>query len=228
MFTLTGNSSVLTSTTQHAMELGNKDDWECALVSFNAYNSIPNVEEGVNNVFVYGEKKKKIHLPEGSYEINDINEYIKSHLEKGEKIEIIANNNTLKCEIKSNQQIDFTAPTSIASLLGFDHEILPPNKRHASPHPVSIMKVNAILIDCNIARGSFINGVEGHTLFQFSPNVAPGFKIEKTLENRIYMPVNTDRIQVITVRILDQEGRLINFRGETITVGIHVRRKRWV
>lgn len=208
------------------MELGDRGDWEVALASFSTYNSIPNIEEGVNNILAYGVAGKQIRFPEGSYEIDDIDSYIKSQLARGEKIDIIANNNTLKCEIVTNQRIDFTSAASIGPLLGFDAVVLEPTKRHASAHPVSIMKVNTILVECNIARGSYINGVEGHTLFQFSPNVAPGFKIEKTLENRIYMPVNTDRIQDITVRILDQEGRLVNFRGETITVGVHVQRRR--
>lgn len=208
------------------LELGdNSDDWEIGLLSLSTYNSIPNVEEGVNNVFAYGQKRK-ITIPEGSYEIDDINNYIKSHLAKDEKISFYANNNTLKCEINTNQKIDFTAPDSIGRLLGFDPVVLAANKTHTSQHPVSIISVNSIRVDCNIARGSYNNGVEGHTLYEFYPAVAPGFKIVEAPPFVTYLPVNTNRISNITLQILDQEGRPINFRGEEVTVRLELRRRR--
>lgn len=66
---------------------------------------------------------KKIELPTGSYEVTDISTYINDYLEKkyeNIKIDIKANNNTLKSEIFSNVIIDFEKPNSLASILGFE------------------------------------------------------------------------------------------------------------
>ena len=58
----------------------------------------------------------------------------------------------------------------------------------------------------------------------FSPNVAPGYRIVRNVENPIYLPVNKTQINNITVLLFDQGNNLLNFRGETITIRFHLRR----
>ncbi|WP_221935999.1 hypothetical protein, partial [Klebsiella pneumoniae] len=50
--------------------------WELGLLELVTYNSIPNVETNVNDKFYYGQKE--ITIPEGAYEIGDIEKYVKS------------------------------------------------------------------------------------------------------------------------------------------------------
>lgn len=207
------------------IELGNGDDWEIGLVNLCTYNSIPNVEKGENDLFIFD--GEEIVIPEGSYEISDIERYIKSKIKKkiGQGVSIIANNNTLKCEIKTTGEIDFTKPNSIGRMLGFGKVKLTPGEKHISQDPITIIRVNSVRVDCNIARGSYTNGVEGHTIHEFFPSVAPGFKIVESPPTIIYTPVNTNCIQNITIKLVDQDGRIINFREETITIRLHLRRK---
>lgn len=50
-----------------------------------------------------------------------------------------------------------------------------------------------------------------------------GYKIVEVPANVIYLPVNAKRLSSITLKITDQEGNLVNFRGETITIRLHLK-----
>lgn len=227
MFCLSGKGPVLKCDIFPPIELNNNEKWELGLIDFMTYNSIPNIEEGVNNVLYFG-NNEKIELPTGSYEVSDISTYINEYLDKNNKnikIDIKANNNTLKSEIVSNVIIDFTKLNSLAPILGFEERKLEPNILHSSVLPVSIVQVEAIRIVCNIVSGSFVNGIEDHIIHEFYPTVPPGFKIVEIPTNVIYLPLNTTKIYNITVRLEDQTGKLINFRDEIITLRLHLKKR---
>jgi hypothetical protein len=172
--------------------------YEIGLTNFSVNNAIPNVDEK-NNKFHYGDKDEVIEIPVGSYEIADINKYLKTILtnktSKEEKDKIYlhlqANFNTLKCEIKCNKTIDFSKRNSIGQLLGFERRELTRNKLHMSHFPVDIMRVNMIRIECNIATNSYRNGQPVHIIHSFYPTDPPGYKIVESPRNVIYLPINT-------------------------------------
>ncbi|CAH1106673.1 unnamed protein product [Psylliodes chrysocephalus] len=134
------------------------------------------------------------------------------------------NHNTLKCEIKSNKTIHFEKPKSIASLLGFEKKKLSAFQTHESKYPININKVNSICIDCNIVRNSYNNNKSVHTVHMFFPRVPPGYKIIQVPTNVIYLPINTKYIDEIVIKIVDQDGNLINFKQEVVTVRLHLRK----
>ena len=102
------------------------------------------------------------------------------------------------------------------------------NERHISEHPVDILKVNAIKVDCNLTTGSYNNGDLGHTIHEFFPAVGAGYKIIESPQNIIYLPIiKTPEINRIIVSLVDQDGDLINFREEVITVRLHLK-ERWL
>lgn len=219
---LTGKSSILSANYFPPITLAS--DYECALIDFHSYNSIPNVDYD-NNLFHIGDGV--LEIPVGSYELEDIVDYIKMaygrHL-KNRTLEIIANNNTLQIEIfSSHDDIDFNQERSIGSLFGFKKEVLIANKRHTSNLPVNILKVNVIQVQCNITSGSYMNNLPVHTIHEFAINVSPGYKLDEIPKNLIYLPVNVKEISSLKVLIVDQEDRLINFRGEEITLRLHLR-----
>src|SRR5436190_24138417 len=93
----------------------------------------------------------------GSYEVDNINNFLSTKLETGTQLEITANNNTLKCEIKSNKEIDFHPSDSLGSILGFKPQKLKANILHESDNPVSIIEVNAVCIECSLTTNSYSN-----------------------------------------------------------------------
>lgn len=241
---LSGNQSVITA--DYFPPLVLTGCYECGLVELQTFNSIPNIDH-TNNKFHYGDDGDYVELPTGSYEIDDIsttiqdlinekpptffsiipNDYEKTIEEYTTNnhmfVSIVPNNNTLKCSLKSTKIIHFDKTDSIGSVLGFTKRKLTPNLKHESDIPVNILKVNSVRIECSITSNSYINSQRVHTIHEFYPNVAPGYKIIELPNTIIYLPVAVPSIDNITIRIVDQNGELINFRGETISIRLHLK-----
>lgn len=222
--TLSGRSSDLSA--NYFPRINLKEDYECALIDFYSYNSIPNVDK-YNNLCQIG--NDVIKVPIGSYELKDIVNFIKEEYKKrnlGKTISIEANNNTMQVQIfTSDDPIYFNGENSIGRLFGFNKKVLNPKEYHLSDLPVNIFKVNLLRIECNIIVNTYINNSHAHTLHEFAIKVPPGYKINEIPRNLIYLPVNSREISSISVKIVDQYGDLINFRGEEITIRLHLRPK---
>lgn len=222
--TLTGNSSVLEAEYFPPIELNSNKNYVLGLVELLTFNSIPNIDKG-NNKFYVG--NQVIDIPTGSYEIKDIESYIQNSIEIGTVISIKPNNNTLRSVVKSNLPINFKPIDSIGKLLGFTSQHLAPHRAHTSDLPVAILKVNSVRIECNITSGAYINNQKVHTINEFFPSVPPGYKIVEVPAHVIYLPITTKTIHNIQLRIVDQDSDLINFRGETITIRLHIKSLLW-
>lgn len=220
-FTFTGNQSILESVYFPPIELSSEKNYVLGLVDLYTYNSIPNIQENCNKFYV-GEQV--IVIPDGSFEIDAIEKYLINVLTKKKiSLSLKANNNTLRCEIFCSEEINFDKKDSIHQLLGFTQKKLEANKLHLSDQPINIIKVNSIRIECNIIDGAYINGQKVYTIHEFFPSVPPGFKIIEIPKKVIYLPVKTRIISNIQLRIVDQNGNLVNFRGENISIRLHLK-----
>lgn len=192
------------------------------LIDLSTFNSIPNIEKGKNDKFYYGEHI--ITIEEGTYEIESIANYLIENLKDGVVLSLKANNSTLKSEIKCTVEIDFSHKDSIGELLGFSSKKLEANKKHVSDKTVNIIKVNVIRVECNIVKGSYDNGRESHLLYEFFPDVEAGYKLIQVPSPIVYLPLNVQRVDNITVSLRDQDGDLINFRDEVVSLRLHIKK----
>lgn len=219
--TLSGYSSVLEAEYFPPIELSPNETYVLGLVELLTFNTIPNIDTGENKFYV-GEEE--VTVATGSYEIEDIEKALHELLTpKGISISLKPNNNTLRSVVKCSHPIDFRPADSIASLLGFNRRILEANVTHSSDLPVRILKVNGIHVECNITSGAYINSRRVHTIHEFFPAVPPGYKIIEVPSQVIYLPIAVKNIDHLQLRIVDQDGNLVNFRGEVITIRLHVK-----
>lgn len=224
-FTFSGRDSVLTSDIYPPIELDDNSQYVLGFINFESYNAIPNIDEKNCNFYF---DNSIIKIPTGAYGVRDISKYLRKQVEQLNKQNMLiikANKNTLKCEIKATKNIDFNRSDTFGDILGFKKQIMAANTLYTSEHPVNIFKVNAICIECDLVGGSFKNNEQVHIIHQFFPNAEPGEKIVEAPGNIIYLPINTRIISSITIKILDQNGELVNFRGEAITLRLHLKKR---
>ena len=221
--TISGTSSTLENQLCPSIPLSPNKNYFVGLASFFGYNSLANIKKGNNKFYIGG---VQIVIPTGAYELEEVASYIQNYLKQrniNTVIFITPNNNTLRCEITSTAEIDFRPLDSIANLLGFRHRILPSNFHHVSDFPVNILKVNSLRVECSITNGAYINNQQVHTIHEFFPDVPTGFKIIEVPRQIIYLPVSVQTIDRIQLRIVDQDGDLVDFRGEVITIRLHIK-----
>lgn len=60
-------------------------------------------------------------------------------------------------------------------------------------------------------QNSFSNSTLVH---MFYPNFPPGYEIVQNPTNVIYLPINTQFISDIILKIIDQKGKIVNFIEE--------------
>ncbi len=230
MICVTGKTSRMKCTLFPPFDMTSSDEWEMGFLDLMTYNSIPNIEENINNLIYFDGLKEPVSLPTGSYEIEDINTFITNFLKRTKsniKFHLNANNSTLKSEIFCSNAVDFTREKTIGPLLGFtEKQTYPANTFHQSVKQVNINKVDVIRVTCNIVRGSYRDGVEGHVLHEFYPTVAPGFKIVEKPNSVQYLPVHKQSyLTEFYITLEDQNGDLVNFREENINIRVDIRKK---
>ena len=221
------------------LELDEKKKYEIALVNLETYYSFPNIDE-TNNTFVYspdnGNSWEKIKIPEGSYEIDDINNAIQHEMEKRTHyddinedyyINIAPNTNTLKSVLilEKGYQVDFNHQNSLAKVLGFTGAKYTEGF-HESENVVDILRINSILVNIDIISGSYVNGTTKSTIYSFFPDVSPGYKIIESPVNLVYLPITLNTIDSLNVMITDQDYHLLNLRNEKLTIRFHIREAR--
>ena len=221
------------------LELDEKKKYEIALVNLETYYSFPNIDE-TNNTFVYspdnGNSWEKIKIPEGSYEIDDINNTIQHEMGKRTHydeinedyyINIAPNTNTLKSVLilEKGYQVDFNHQNSLAKVLGFTGTKYTEGF-HESENVVDILRINSILVNIDIISGSYVNGTTKNTIYSFFPDVSPGYKIIESPVNLVYLPITMDTIDSLNVTITDQDYHSLNLRNEKLTIRFHIREAR--
>ena len=218
------------------IDLDVRKKYEMALVNLETFYSFPNIS-ATNNNFRYspddGDTWVDIDIPEGCYEIADINEYLqrimreKGHYDATKEeccITLQPNTNTLKSvlTIATDYKVDLTPINSIRSVLGFKRYVYSEGYNE-SEDMVNIMNVTSLRVTSDIIGASYTNGTTGNVIYSFFPNVGPGYKIIEVPTNLIYLPVTLSTISSMETRFTDQDGTLINLRGEELSIRFHLR-----
>lgn len=225
---LTGVGSKLETKFIPALDFHVGCKYEIALASLETYYSFPNIDNSNNRIkILLNGKWEEFLIPVGCYQLADINKEIQRQVveRKGKKDDITLSPNlsTFKCimTLGDGIEVDMKGENSIQTVLGFDKKIYK-LKRNVSEHTVNIMRVNSLLVHCNVISSSYLNGMLQPVLYTFYPNALPGEKIMEKPNTLIYLPISLDVIPQMTSWVTDQNNKPIDLRGEILTLRFHI------
>ncbi len=226
---LTGKGTKLDTRFIPPLDFRSSCSYEIALASLETYYSFPNISSSNCHLKItLYTQTLDINLHTGCYELLDISKEIQRLviLAGGKKsdFELEPNMNTFQSIMTLGEgvTVDFTGENSLRSILGFEAKVYT-NKRNVSKYTVNIMRINSILLHCNIITGSYLNGSEEPVLFSFFPEALPAEKIIIHPSQLIYLPVSMNQIHSLSCWLTDQDCKKIDNRDEILTVKLHIR-----
>ena len=224
-----GKDSRLETTFVPSLDFPKGCIYEIALHSLETYYSFPNIDKSNNNLKIFFEQRwYNITIPTGSYELKAINKELQRLIKvlggKENDIKLEANENTFKCimTIKDKYKVDMTIDNCLRTILGFEAKIFE-GGRHVSKDKVNIMRINSILVHCDVVGSTYLNGSQTPILYSFFPDVAPGEKIVLEPKVLIYLPITLNVISRLTSWLTDQHNEKLNLCGEELTIKYHIR-----
>lgn len=190
------------------LQLPGQYTWEVGISRIDTWNSVDNIKAVYNNNQLRyspnsGTTWKSLTLPDGNYEIHDINSALQNFMKDNgdfdntnpaeplfyiDLVPIIAEGK-LRIEITNNYQLDLSIG-DLHSLLGFNTVIL--TTTTTGPNIVDITRgVDSWSVHCSLAGGSYDNDIASDILYGFVPLVERGFAISENPTNVFFFPLAT-------------------------------------
>ena len=239
------NGNSYTYRLEQTLKLNQNATHRIYLKSFSAWQNIPNIYLNQNSNFTYivppntgsnttaAPISKSITIPQGAYQISDINSYIQLQMQVGGDwvstanavnpyyIVISINLPTQQVLITcySSFKVDFTQPNSVNPLLGFNSRVLAANLNY-SDNLVDINPIQNISIYCSICTGFYYSGRQSNILYSFPNDTASGYMITESPNPILPCIVNSKNIDSITFSFASESGFPLTFQGEEFTIVI--------
>lgn len=222
------------------IELSPEYSYEIGLKALSTSYSMPNIDVH-NNVLRYSTDQGKTYqdlvLEVGSYEIAELKTVIDHKLKASGHFDpqydkayigIEGNPGSGRTEVTirhKDYMIDFAAPNSIGSIFGFAKKQIGYGY-NVSDGLAMINPLNTILVHCNLVNGTRYNGKSIQSLYEFTPRVPPGYKMYEQVANPTFVPVSNafGSIQNIRIWLTDEDLKILNLRGEEITIVLLLRK----
>ncbi len=233
---LQGSGSRLSCQLQPPLKIPPNVTASITLTKLTFYNSFSNISEKHNNQLKIkpGDDSEWmiIQVPEGAYELDDLNsEIIHQLTDKGvsdveSNFRLEPNLATLRAMItlRGGYILNFNVDFSIAKLLGFKvTDILNSGKRHIGSELVNINSISSLILMTDVVSPSYHNGKLLSYIYNTVLNVAPGVKVVDIPVNLTYIPLINDVITSVNVWILDQNLKTVDFRGEDVEIEMKLR-----
>ena len=237
-FVLTGKSNTLQIILPQPFRVPETHIAEIGLKNAAFFHSIPNIDEINNSVMLRapGSGWELLQLPSGAYEIdaiaNKMLEFLQFRFplisELIEKDFKLSADESTGCSVFSFKSdgfaVKFDTENSLAPLLGFPEVTeISGIGLHRSPGIVNISNVGYVFFNTNISDLNYMNDVKIPSIFAAILDVAPGFRFYRELSNISYKMLNTNQFSHLKCWLTDEHMKLLNLRGETVTVTLTIR-----
>ena len=198
-----------------------------ALASLSTYYTWKNVKS------IYNHNKFKISaptwndtfdLPDGSYNISEIQDYIKYIIKKHETIDetapilIYANkiSNRIVFKIKTGYKLELLSKETM-KLLGSTEDTIDADKN--SENVPSLENVEVVLVHCNLVNNSYQQA--SRVLFTFVPNKQYGQLISISPNSLIFLKTMNTEFSEIEVWFLDQNNNDLEIKDVNMSLIIN-------
>ena len=232
---LSGEGSSLSAVLNPEISASAGCHFDIAFGSIETYYSFPNLDDTNNRILVSSKRWKgwkTFVIGKGCYSVPDINKALQLLFkqEGGENVvQFYPYYNTLRCRmvVAAGAKVDVRIDNSLRTVLGFGSRLyIASGLKEAiyrSPNVVNIMKVNSILVHCDLVGSSYLNGSRRPIIYSFFPDAEPGSKIIERPSQYIYLPVDSAVIRGVNVWLTDQSLNPIDLRGEELTCKLFLR-----
>ena len=173
-------------------------------------------------------KRTGYSLPQGIYEVVDLNNCSKYFLPHNVKVSVTIDDVRLKSNLKNNQTLIFTEKSFFYTILGFTRSRSYPLDdidgfyqliagSYKSDRPINITGIDKNHLKCDSKNGNIDNGIREPFLYSFDLSLPPGHKIYKELRIKLFKKINKYILSHITFYIEDDDYKSVVFNGETIS-----------
>src|SRR6218665_39626 len=233
---LSEKSSQIRTRFNPLIQLDRNKKYEMALVNLETYYSFPNIDTSNNNLRSSPDNGMtwfNLEIPERCYEITDMNKYLQRVMKDAMHYDITNDdyaislepkNNTLKAvlNIAANYVANFTTVNSIRIVFVFNSRKYTAGYNE-SENLIDIIGISSLRVTSDIIGASYSNGTTGNEIYSSFPNVGPGYKIIEVPVNLVYLPITLSTISQMETKLTDQNGKLVNLRGEELSIRFHIR-----
>jgi hypothetical protein len=198
--------------------------YEIGLVSFSTYNNIHNITRE-NNLFRYTKRVEDRNgqititpsyypIKPGAYELEEI---ISMSHQGGGYFSKDVYSGKVNIHLPEKCQIDFSEGDSFHEILGFEKKVYYGAESIKASNLPKVRSVHTINIKCDLLD-------KDNILYSFPITSIPARgKIDERMNPPLYLPITKKPSNDVNIRILDQDGNLINFNGSEITIFLHLR-----
>jgi len=207
--------------------------WKIALDSMKYTYSMRNIDSTFNNnTFEYynGSSWNTVTIPGGTYGVEDINKYFEQVMKdngdyttnNGEDVfyaSFTLNNNTqrIKITLTNSYQVRFTDGSDFRLLIGADDTTYNTTTQLTTQPDIN-RGINSFNVHTDVIKETYYNGQSSTILYNFIPNVAPGYITELSPKKLLRLGLNQDEIRSMRIWFTDQQNRPISFFGEPVTL----------
>ena len=237
---MNSTSSIITVNFPNKLNLKPELSYKVGVTLFSVFN-LPKIVNENNNQLRYSKDNgvtwKTVSLSPGAYQYSDLNPEIQTKLTANSDwttdaivigVDLPSGKFTVK--LLANYQIDFNIPNSIRTILGFDARIISTVGINLGDKIGNIEGgISTINIKSDLSNGGYIaddnnNLIQRGILFTIPfLSVGMGSKIIEAPTNPIYYSVNQTSISSINLSVVDENNRIIDFGGQTITIILHLK-----
>lgn len=111
-----------------------------------------------------------------------------------------------------------TLTSDLGKFLGFEKDSY--SEDSTGEKTPNISDITTVNVMCDIVKGSYQDGSRDQCVYDFPYGSVPhGYRIIQVANPPVYVPImSRSAIYDITIKIVDQKGKLIDFNGEAISI----------